>query len=67
MVSKKKNAQFTERITIYVTKEVYDIYRAGKYNQWDVADLTRKGFCDALLKNKDTLLKPAAENSDRIG
>jgi hypothetical protein len=67
MVSKKKNAQFTERITIYVTKEVADIYRTGKYNQWDVADLTRKGFSDVLVKNKDVLLKPATDDNDRIG
>lgn len=61
MVAKKKSNQFPERLTLYVTKEVADIYRQGKYNQWDVADLGRTGFSDLLIKNKDILLKPAAE------
>lgn len=51
-----------DRITIYVTKEIAEIYRQGKYNNWDVADLGRKGFSDSLLKNKATLLTPAAES-----
>lgn len=59
MVSKKKSSQYPERLTLYVTKEVADIYRQGKYNQWDVAELGRKGFSDTLLKNKNVLLKPA--------
>ena len=62
MVSKKKSAQFNDRITIYVTKEIADIYRQGKYNNWDVADLGRKGFSDSLLKNKATLLTPASDS-----
>lgn len=59
MVSKKKNAQYSERLTLYVTKEIAEIYRQGKYNKWDVAELGRNGFSDTLLKNKDVLLKPA--------
>ena len=61
IVQKKKSSQFSERLTLYVTKEVADIYRQGKYNHWDVAELGRKGFSDILLKNKPVLLKPADE------
>ncbi len=53
MVLKKKVSQFPERLTVYVTKEVADIYRQGKYNNWDVAELGRYGFSDFLLKIKN--------------
>lgn len=59
MVSKKKSSQYPERLTLYVTKEVADLYRQGKYNGWEVAELGRKGFSDTLIKNKTVLLRPA--------
>lgn len=67
MVLKKKVSQFPERLTVYVTKEVADIYRQGKYNNWDVAELGRSGFSDFLLKNKEQLLKSAndTENTNK--
>lgn len=64
MVTKKKGNQFTEKITMYVTKEVADIYRTGKYNHWDVAELCRKAFCESLIKHKDILTRPASEVSE---
>jgi hypothetical protein len=65
---KKKISQYSERLTVYVTKEVADIYRQGKYNNWDVADLGRSGFSESLLKNKSQLLQSAknADTSDSV-
>lgn len=66
MIAKKKSSQFTERLTLYVTKEIADIYRQGKFNKWDVADLGRKGFSQTLLKNKLVLMNPAVEIEENI-
>lgn len=51
---------------MYVTKEIADIYRQGKFNKWDVADLGRKGFSQTLLKNKLVLMNPAVEIEENI-
>lgn len=55
-----RKAKEREKITLYFDAETVELYRVGKINKWDVAEIARKAVERAFKERREILLKPAS-------
>lgn len=64
---KLKRADWKQKVTIYVDKEVAALYRIGKQNGWDVCEIIRRASIDALISRSEILNQPADQSDQEAG
>jgi hypothetical protein len=62
-VPKQRRYQKRGKITAYPKLEADELYRVGKINGWDTAKLVTDAIERALFEKRETLLKPADQNT----
>ena len=58
-VPKLRRAQVECKITVHIDKQTDEIYRNGKMNGYDVAEIARRAVKKALNERREVLLTPA--------
>ncbi len=58
-IPKLKRSTEKAKITLYMDKEVEELYRVGKQNGWDVCEIVRQAATRALRDQAETLRSQA--------
>lgn len=59
-IKKTKGSMNKKKITLSINAEVYEIYCAGKRNEWDTPEFAVQAVEAAILGAKEKLLKKAS-------
>ncbi len=59
-IKKTKGSMNKKKITLSISEEAYELYFAGKKNDWDTPDLAVQAVEEALRSKRDKLLKKAS-------